>query len=113
MEKNKVKKSLVNKLKEGFEGAANQVGTPNITPGAELAAKSKPKETVVKFDKSTNPFDVKFSERGFEISETRFSFEFLENALSKDVNIVLNKGNGLVLDSIKMEKILKYKDLYA
>lgn len=112
MEKNKVKKSLVKKLKEGFGEAANQIAAPAIA-GAESAIKPKPKETVVKFDKSTNPFDVKFSERGFEINETRFSFEFLETALSKDVNVVLDKGNGLVLDSIKMEKILKYKDLYA
>ena len=75
--------------------------------------KAKADETAVTFDKSTNPFRVIFSERGFEINETRFSFEFIETALSKDVNIVLNKGTGMVLDSVKMEKILKYKHLYA
>jgi hypothetical protein len=78
----------------------------------EQYLKPTAKETVVMFDKSTNPFEVRFSERGFEVQDTRFSFEFLETALSKDVNIVLNNGQGLVLDSIKMEKILKYKNLY-
>ena len=72
----------------------------------------KSKETVVVFDKSTKPFEVIYSERGFEIEDTRLSFEFIETALSKDANIVLNKGNGIVLDAIKINKILKYRDLY-
>ena len=69
------------------------------------------KTLVVNFDKSTNsPFQVKFTERGFLIGKTRLSFEFLEAALSKELNIVLENGTGLVLDAIKMQKILKYKD---
>lgn len=69
------------------------------------------KTLIVNFDKSTKtPFQVKFTERGFLIGDTRLSFEFLEAALSKDVNIVLENGTGLVLDSVRMEKILKYKD---
>ena len=71
----------------------------------------KKKTLIVNFDKSTkNPFQVKFTERGFLIGETRLSFEFLEAALSKEINIVLENGAGLVLDAIKMQKILKYKD---
>lgn len=71
----------------------------------------KKKTLIVNFDKSTKtPFQVKFTERGFLIGETRLSFEFLEAALSKDVNIVLENGSGLVLDAIRMQKILKYKD---
>lgn len=72
----------------------------------------KPKKTViVNFDKSTQqPFQVKFTERGFLIGDTRLSFEILEVAISKEFNIVLNNGTGLVLDSVRMQKILKYKD---
>jgi hypothetical protein len=72
---------------------------------------SKKKTLIVNFDKSTKtPFQVKFTERGFLIGDTRLSFEFLEAALSKEVNIVLENGTGLVLDAIRMQKILKYKD---
>lgn len=72
----------------------------------------KPKSTKVIFDKSTKPFEVIFSERGFEVEGERFSFEFLETALSKNVNLLLNDGKGMLLDKVKMTKILKYKDLY-
>lgn len=69
------------------------------------------KAYIVKFDKNTQePFDVKFSERGFSIQGTRLSFEALENALSKNYTIVLNNGSGLALNAIRMQKILKYKD---
>lgn len=72
----------------------------------------KPKKTlVVNFDKtSEQPFQVKFTERGFLIGDTRLSFEILEVAISKEFNIVLNNGTGLVLDAVRMQKILKYKD---
>jgi hypothetical protein len=94
-----MKQDIVKKIKESLEEITQSLP-------AQATVKSKPKETVVVFDKSTNPFEVKFSERGFEINDTRFSFEFIETALSKEVNIVLEKGNGIVLDSIKMNKIL-------
>lgn len=69
------------------------------------------KAFIVKFDtKTQEPFQVKFSERGFSIDNTRLSFEALENALSKNYTIVLNNGNGLALNAIRMQKILKYKD---
>jgi len=105
METNKTKKEIIKKLQENLIEITEAL--PITTP-----INKKPEETVVTFDKSTNPYEVIFSERGFEIKGTRFSFEFIENALSKDVNIVLDKGKGLVLDSVKMEKILKYKTLY-
>ena len=108
--KNSVKKNLVKSLKEGLGSLSNSVQNTN---SSIEAAKAKAKVTVVTFDKSTSPFEVKFSERGFEINDTRLSFEFIETALAKEINIVLEKGKGIVLDSIKMEKILKYKDYYA
>ena len=104
MNKKSIKEQLIQQLKENLSGIDNNI------PAQPPVKKSK--ETVVGFDKSTNPFEVTFSERGFEINGTRLSFELLETALSKEVNIELDKGAGLVLDSIKMQKILKYKDLY-
>lgn len=64
----------------------------------------------VRFEKSTNPFEVLFSERGFKIGNTRLSFETIEDALSKNITLTLDGGNGLVLDAVRMQKILKYKD---
>lgn len=104
---NKAKKQFIKNLQEGLESLMKNSEVPAAAPVV------KPKETVVTFDKNTSPFEVIFSERGFEISDTRFSFEFLETAISKDINIILNKGQGLTLDSVKMNKILKYKDLYS
>ena len=70
-------------------------------------------QTTVQFDSKTpNPFIVVFSERGFLIDGTRMSFEALEDAISKEYDIILNKGNGIHLDAVRMQKILKYKDLY-
>lgn len=102
-----MKEELIKTLKESLEELTQSI--PQQSP----ALKPKPKETVVTFDKSTNPFEVIFSERGFEINGTRFSFEFLETAISKDIAIILDKGNGIKLDIVKMNKILKYKDLYS
>ena len=79
---------------------------------ASIEPKPQRKPTQVTFDKSSNPFTAVFSERGFLIEDTRMSFEELETAISKKYNIVLNNGSGLVLDAVKMQKILKYKDLY-
>lgn len=77
------------------------------------AAKPKMKPKKVMFDKSTgSPFEVVFSERGFLVEGTRFSFEELETAISKKYNIVLDDGKGLSLDAVKMQKILKYKDIF-
>jgi len=84
--------------------------TPSVTPSNNSIPPIK-KAYVVKFDTKTDrPFSVKFSERGFAVEDTRLSFETLENALSKNYSITLNNGRGLVLDALKMQKILKYKD---
>ncbi len=77
------------------------------------APKPSNKVTLVKFDQnSEQPFEVKFSARGFSVDGTRLSFELLEQALSKNFSITLNGGTGMVLTPVKMQKIMKYKDLY-
>lgn len=88
--------------------ATAPVGT--AAPAAPVPAEAPQKTVIVKFDtKTQQPFEVKFTERGFLIDDTRLSFEALEHALSKNYNIHLKAGNGLALDPIKMQKILKYK----
>jgi len=70
----------------------------------------KSQDYVVVFDKGREgEFKAKFSERGFLIDGTRLSFESLEDALSKNYNLTLNGGQGIVLDAVRMQKILKYK----
>lgn len=83
-------------------------------PGEERKEKkTKPEKTIVKFEGNTDhPFNVTFSERGFLIGNTRMSFEDIEEAISKEYNIVLNRGEGLELTQSRMNEILKYKDLY-
>ena len=81
----------------------------NASMNAQPMAKKLPKKVI--FDKSSpSPWEVIYSERGFEIEETRLSFEEIKNALSKNYNIVLSGGKGLVLDGVKMQAILKYED---
>lgn len=99
-------------MKEEIKDKILEMVKDRIQSIKEALPPGKPKTTKVIFDKSTNPYTVKFSERGFEIGGERFSFEFLETALSKNINIVLDNGNGLVLDRVKMDKILSYKTLY-
>lgn len=71
----------------------------------------KPQAYVVVFDKGQEgEFKAKFSERGFLIDGTRLSFEAIEDALSKDYHITLGGGQGVVLDAVRMQKILKYKN---
>lgn len=86
----------------------------NAVPAAAAPApKPSNKVTLVKFDQnSQQPFEVKFSKRGFSVDDTRLSFELLEQALSKNFSITLNGGAGMVLTPVKMQKIMKYKDLY-
>lgn len=73
--------------------------------------KPEPKSFKVKFEGSTQtPFEVYFTERGFKIGNTRLSFEAIEEALSKNFTITLDNGAGLVLDAVRMQKILKYKN---
>jgi hypothetical protein len=77
-------------------------------PGVQTPKKPS---TNVQFDSQTeSPFIVTFSQRGFSIDGTRLSFETLEDAISKEYSITLK--NGLQLDAVRMQKILKYKNLY-
>lgn len=93
--------------------ALSEQEAPGVAPTPNIAPAPPRKATKVVFDKSTGaPFEVVFSERGFLIEDTRMSFEELQTAISKNYNIVLNSGNGLTLDAVKMQKILKYKDIY-
>jgi len=103
-----IKKMSAPIIKRTFAEQSSPVQAPVQTPTESLPSN---KAYLVKFDKtSQRPFDVKFTERGFSIEGTRLSFEALENALSKNYTITLNNGKGLILDAIKMQKILKYKD---
>lgn len=105
-------KDLVVVLKSVRKILSEQVGV-GASPVPMEQPKPKMKPTKVVFDKSTGaPFEVIFSERGFAIEGTRMSFEELETAISKNYNITLDGGKGLSLDAVKMQKILKYKDIY-
>lgn len=65
----------------------------------------------VRFNKGLeNEYVVEFSERGFEISDTRMSFEEIKHAISKEYTITLKDGT--VLDAVKMQQILKYENLF-
>lgn len=74
-------------------------------PGISMKPKS------VRFNKGLeNEYIVTFSERGFLISDTRLSFEEIDNAVSKEYTITLKDGT--ILDAVKMQQILKYKDIF-
>lgn len=102
-----------------------RVGMPSINdfsnleeqvPGQPAPAAPQPvkKSFKVMFEKSSgSPFEVFFSERGFRIGETRLSFETVEDAISKNFTITLDGGQGIVLDAVRMQKILKYKNHFA
>ena len=84
-----------------------QASQPTMEPAP------KAKKTMVNFDQDTKePFTVTFSERGFSIGDTRLSFEVLEQALSKGYNLKMDQGQGLELTPVRMQKIMKYKDIY-
>lgn len=106
-----IDKNIIFALKSVRDIVLEQVGPESLNTSMP-APKSKIKPKKVIFDKSTgSPFEVVFSERGFLIEDTRMSFEDLETAISKNYNITLNGGKGTVLDAVKMQKILKYKDV--
>ncbi len=97
--------------------AQKPIAAPVVAPTQAAPPVANPaptnKVTLVKFDQNTEqPFDVKFSKRGFSVDGTRLSFELLDQALSKNFSITLNGGSGLVLTPVRMQKILKYRDLY-
>ena len=88
----------------------------NIMGVVNEAMQNVPKRkgsTTVEFDtKTEKPWKAQFSQRGFSVDGTRLSFELLEDAISKEYTITLGGGQGLVLDAVKMQKLLKYKTLY-
>jgi hypothetical protein len=88
----------------------------NIMRIVNEAMQNAPKKTgstTVEFDTKTDrPWKAKFSQRGFSVEGTRLSFELIEDAISKEYTITLGNGQGLVLDGVKMQKLLKYKTLY-
>ena len=80
-------------------------------PSYEEAPQEKVKPKGVRFNPGLqNEYVVTFSERGFLIDNTRLSFEEIENAVSKEYTITLKSGT--VLDAVKMQQILKYKDIF-
>ena len=107
--------NIIDVLKQVKGLISEQMNTPEvpIASSAPMGQIPTRKPTKVNFDKNSDqPYSVIFSERGFSIDNTRMSFEELETAISKNYNITLDGGNGLTLDAVKMQKILKYKDLY-
>lgn len=85
--------------------------THKIEEMVDNAINNRKKQTVVEFDSKTGfPWKVLFSQRGFSIEGTRLSFELVDDALSKRYSIVLESG--FTLDGVKLQKIIRYKDLY-
>jgi len=92
------------------------------------------KKTAVQFDKNTEyPYEVEFSERGFVVykvqkdpqtgklarsskfpANQRLSFEEIQDSLNKKIDLQLNsdKGDRFELNQVRMQSIMKYKDLY-
>lgn len=76
-----------------------------------MQPESQAKPVTYRFNKGMeNEFLVTFSERGFLVGDTRLSFEELQNAISKQYAMTLK--DGFVLDAIKMQQILKYKNKF-
>ena len=85
----------------------------NMVNEAMQGIPQKKGSTTVEFDtKTEKPWKAQFSQRGFSVDGTRLSFELLEDAISKEYTITLGNGQGLMLDAVKMQKLLKYKNLY-
>lgn len=109
--KKDMQKNQETNLKKQEEIMSKYQKAKDVEKEIGLEEKFVPKKTIkVIFDKSSgNPWEVSFTDRGFQIGDTRLSFENIENAIDKNFNIVLDAGNGIVLDQNKLNKILKYK----
>lgn len=110
-----LRKKINEMIQNNFNGK-KPVSKPIIKKQVETSPQ-EPIEAPVKknvrvtFDKSTGkPWKVLFTERGFLVGNTRLSFENIEMAIHKNYNIVLDGGEGMTLDQVKLNKILKYKD---
>lgn len=105
-----LKRASMPNLDDSCELEEQVPGQPTPAPAPQPVKKS----FKVMFEKSSgSPFEVFFSERGFRIGETRLSFETVEDAISKNFTITLDGGQGIVLDAVRMQKILKYKNHFA
>jgi len=88
------------------EALLNEEFPPSLEPKQKA-----PKPQAVRFNPGLETeYIVTFSERGFLLGDTRLSFEEIENAISKEYTMTLKDGT--VLDAVKMQQILKYKDRY-
>jgi DNA repair exonuclease SbcCD ATPase subunit len=107
-----ISENVFNNLSNQKEKLVSKKVTPSkVQSSKEVQKKPQKKDLIVKFDKKTaNPFNVKFTTRGFLVGGTRLSFELLEKAISKNFSITLD--NGLVLTPVKMQKIMKYKNRF-
>jgi len=107
------KKSQLKDKEEKLKQTRENMSKKEIEKKEEVPLEEKfiPKKAAkVVFDKSTGKsWEVMFTDRGFEIGKTRLSFENVEEAINKNFNIILDAGNGLVLDQNKLNKIMKYK----
>ena len=105
-----IKRASVHPIEEAMPPAPAPMAPP-LNSGQQPISQPTVKVLKVNFDAHTQqPFQVEFTERGFLIGSTRLSFEVIETALSKNFTITLDNGYGLVLDAIKIQKILKYKN---
>jgi len=96
-------------LRNEISNAIKEIFLKEEVDAQSLRKDTKPK--AIRFNPGlANEYLVTFSQRGFLIDNTRLSFEELENAISKEYIITL-KG-GTVLDLVKMQQILKYKNLF-
>ena len=111
-------KMLRKKINETIHNAIQAPAQKKVfkqNPEAEFQQEPVKQSFKVVFDKSTGkPWEVLFTERGFLVGgTTRLSFENVEMAIHKNYNIVLDGGQGLILDQVKLNKILKYKNKQA
>ncbi len=108
-----LQRQFPNQMKDPIkEFSANPaMPSPPQMPNQSGSLPQPRKKTIkVKFESKTqHPFEAEFTERGFKIGNTRLSFETIEDAISKNITLTLDGGSGLVLDAVRMQKILKYK----
>lgn len=106
----KLKEEILAAFRENFLAEEFPQSSIEQSPSIEQPNKSV-KPQAVRFNPGLeNQYVVTFSERGFLIDDTRLSFEEIENALSKEYSITLKSGT--IIDPVKMQQILKYKDRY-
>ena len=104
-----LRKEISNILREELTGQEIALTAPISHASAEqMSQKMKPKK--IRFNKGLETeYEILFSERGFLIGDTRMSFEEIENAISKEYTLTLK--DGFILDAVKMQQILKYKNI--